>query len=61
MARTREFDPDQALDNAMALFWRKGYVATSMDDLDKGTGSPYPGSDRSVPEANSLQPKTKTI
>jgi len=38
MARTREFDPDQALDQAMALFWRKGYGATSMDDLVKVTG-----------------------
>ena len=38
MARTREFDPDQALDKAMALFWRKGYSSTSMDDLVKATG-----------------------
>ncbi len=37
MARTREFDPDQALDQAMALFWRKGYAATSMDDLVEET------------------------
>ncbi len=33
MARTKEFDPEQALDNAMSLFWRRGYDATSMADL----------------------------
>lgn len=33
MARTKEFDPEQALDRAMQLFWRKGYEATSVQDL----------------------------
>jgi TetR/AcrR family transcriptional regulator, transcriptional repressor for nem operon len=33
MARTKEFDPDAALRAAMDLFWRKGYEATSMQDL----------------------------
>lgn len=33
MARTKEFDPDAALQRAMELFWRKGYEATSMADL----------------------------
>ena len=33
MARTKEFDPDVALRAAMDLFWRKGYEATSMQDL----------------------------
>ncbi|QKZ16111.1 TetR/AcrR family transcriptional regulator [Streptomyces chartreusis] len=33
MGRTKEFDPATALAAAMDLFWRKGYEATSMQDL----------------------------
>lgn len=38
MARPQQFIEDQALDNAMALFWRQGYHATSMKDLVEYTG-----------------------
>lgn len=38
MARTKEFDPDEALEKAMGLFWRKGYLETSIDDLVAETG-----------------------
>lgn len=31
--RPRRYDSDAALDKIMALFWRKGFTATSMDDL----------------------------
>ncbi|MQY08308.1 TetR/AcrR family transcriptional regulator [Actinomadura macrotermitis] len=33
MARTKEFDPDAALQRALELFWARGYAATSMADL----------------------------
>lgn len=33
MARTIAFDPDQARNKALVLFWRKGYQATSLADL----------------------------
>ncbi|MFJ2581912.1 TetR/AcrR family transcriptional regulator [Kitasatospora aureofaciens] len=38
MARTKEFDPDAALQAALDLFWRRGYEATSMADLVEGLG-----------------------
>lgn len=38
MARLREFDPDQALDKAMKVFWQKGYTNTSIEDLVSATG-----------------------
>ncbi len=34
MARAANYDRDAALDAAMALFWRKGYHATSLKDLE---------------------------
>jgi AcrR family transcriptional regulator len=33
IGRPREFDRDAALEAAMVLFWRKGFAATSMNDL----------------------------
>lgn len=45
MARTKEFEPIEALDAAMELFWRKGYEAASMrellDAMGIGRGSFY--------------------
>lgn len=31
--RPREFDPDQAIEQAMQIFWTKGYHGTSLPDL----------------------------
>jgi TetR/AcrR family transcriptional repressor of nem operon len=38
VARTKEFDPDAALQSALELFWRRGYEATSMSDLVEHLG-----------------------
>ena len=38
MARPRKFDRDEALNAAKALFWRKGYDATTTDDLRHAMG-----------------------
>lgn len=38
VARTKEFDPDVALQRALELFWRKGYEATSIADLVEHLG-----------------------
>lgn len=39
MPRTREFEPDEALERAMELFWLKGYADTSIDELVRETGA----------------------
>lgn len=38
MARTREFDTGAVVGRAMELFWRRGYEATSIQDLVEATG-----------------------
>ncbi|GAA3544679.1 TetR/AcrR family transcriptional regulator [Nonomuraea rosea] len=38
MARSKEFDPDAALQQALELFWERGYEATSMADLVERLG-----------------------
>jgi AcrR family transcriptional regulator len=38
VGRPREFDRDAALRAAMLLFWRKGFAATSMNDLCDAMG-----------------------
>ena len=38
MARSIEFDYEQALDRATWLFWKNGYVGTSLRDLLKHIG-----------------------
>lgn len=38
MPRYKEFDPEEAIAKAMSLFWEKGYVQTSLDDLVRHTG-----------------------
>jgi TetR/AcrR family transcriptional repressor of nem operon len=38
MARTKEFDPEAALEIAVAVFWRFGYEHTSLDTLMREMG-----------------------
>jgi TetR/AcrR family transcriptional regulator, transcriptional repressor for nem operon len=38
MARTKEFDQEEALDAAMHLFWERGYETTSVQELVDATG-----------------------
>jgi len=37
MARPRSFNPDEALDLARDVFWRKGFQGTSLDDITAAT------------------------
>jgi len=38
LMRTKEFETDKIADAAMQVFWRRGYAATSVQDLVDGTG-----------------------
>ncbi|MFI6039230.1 TetR/AcrR family transcriptional regulator [Streptomyces sp. NPDC051315] len=38
MARPKQFDPEIAVDRAMEVFWRKGYAATTPQDLVDALG-----------------------
>ena len=38
MARSLEFEPGEAVEKAMMVFWRKGFEATSVTDLEVETG-----------------------
>ncbi|MCX4669239.1 TetR/AcrR family transcriptional regulator [Streptomyces sp. NBC_01381] len=38
MGRPKQFDPDAAVEQAMGVFWRKGYAATTPQDLVDALG-----------------------
>lgn len=40
--RPREYDPDTALGSALAVFWRKGFASSSLDELARAAGMNRP-------------------
>ena len=54
MARPRSFDPDEALDLARDVFWRKGFQGTSLDDITAATGLAKPSLYAAFGDKNAL-------
>jgi len=54
MARPRSFDPDEALDLARDVFWQKGFLGTSLDDITAATGLAKPSLYAAFGDKNAL-------
>ncbi len=54
MARPRSFNPDEALDLARDVFWRKGFQSTSLDDITAATGLAKPSLYAAFGDKNAL-------
>jgi len=54
MARPRSFDPNEALDLARDVFWRKGFQGTSLDDITAATGLAKPSLYAAFGDKNAL-------
>jgi len=54
MARPRSFNPDEALDLARDVFWRKGFQGTSLDDITVATGLAKPSLYAAFGDKNTL-------
>src|SRR3981189_3196354 len=54
MARPRSFDPDEALDLARDVFWRKGFQSTSLHDVTAATGLAKPSLYAAFGDKNAL-------
>jgi TetR/AcrR family transcriptional regulator, copper-responsive repressor len=56
--RPRQYDPDQALEKAGESFWKRGYAATSLDDLVTATGMNRPSLYAAFGDKSDLYVKT---
>jgi TetR/AcrR family transcriptional regulator, copper-responsive repressor len=56
--RPRQYDPDRALADAAATFWKQGYGGTSLDDLVAATGMNRPSLYAAFGDKNDLYLKT---
>jgi TetR/AcrR family transcriptional repressor of nem operon len=54
MARPRSFNPQEALDLARDVFWRKGFQGTSLDDITAATGLAKPSLYAAFGDKNAL-------
>lgn len=54
MARPRTFDPDDVLDIARDIFWRKGFRGTSLDDITAESGLTKPSLYAAFGDKNAL-------
>ncbi|MES2602314.1 MAG: TetR/AcrR family transcriptional regulator [Pseudomonadota bacterium] len=54
MARPRTFDPDEILDIALEVFWRKGFRGTSLDDITAESGLAKPSLYAAFGDKNAL-------
>jgi TetR/AcrR family transcriptional repressor of nem operon len=54
MARPRSFDPNEALDLARDVFWRKGFQGASLDDITAATGLAKPSLYAAFGDKNAL-------
>ena len=58
--RPRAYDPDQALQRALEVFWRFGYARTSLDDIVLATGMNRPSLYAAFGDKRSLYLKALT-
>lgn len=54
MARPRSFDPDDVLEIARQVFWRKGFQATSLDEITAASGIAKPSLYAAFGDKNAL-------
>ena len=59
--RPRVYDPDQALQQALEVFWKTGYAGTSLDDLAAATGMNRPSLYAGFGDKRSIYMKALTL